>query len=68
MEQPPTSDTMYRHRSLYPKGINPMEIQGLQAVLCVIRRIAGMFHRFTFSKIVNVIVFPSVLCFKKNWS
>ncbi|KAK7605078.1 hypothetical protein V9T40_006936 [Parthenolecanium corni] len=40
MEQPPTSDTMYRHRSLYPKGINPMEIQGLQAVLCVIRRIA----------------------------
>ncbi|XP_065223054.1 nuclear pore complex protein Nup205 [Planococcus citri] len=40
LEQPAISDTMYRHRSLYPKGINPMEIQGLQAVLSVIRHIS----------------------------
>lgn len=34
---------------MFPKGINPMEIRGLQAVLSVIRKIAG---NFVFLKIV----------------
>ncbi|XP_021914767.1 nuclear pore complex protein Nup205 isoform X2 [Zootermopsis nevadensis] len=38
-ELPPTTDTVYRHRN-YPRGITPQEIQGLQAVLAVIRTIA----------------------------
>ncbi|XP_063238890.1 nuclear pore complex protein Nup205 [Bacillus rossius redtenbacheri] len=40
-ELPPTSDTVYRHRS-YPRGITPQEIQGLQAVLALMRTIAEL--------------------------
>ncbi|KAJ4431675.1 hypothetical protein ANN_20275, partial [Periplaneta americana] len=38
-ELPPTTDTVYRHRN-YPRGITPQEIQGLQAVLAVVRAVA----------------------------
>ncbi|XP_075229968.1 nuclear pore complex protein Nup205 isoform X2 [Lycorma delicatula] len=38
-ELPPTSDTVYRHRS-YSKGITPQEIQALLAVLGVIKTVA----------------------------
>jgi len=38
-ELPPTSDTVYRHRGL-PKGITPQEVQGLHAVLSVIKSVA----------------------------
>ncbi|KAG8299876.1 hypothetical protein J6590_090527 [Homalodisca vitripennis] len=33
------TDTVYRHRS-YPKGITPLEIQGLQSVLALVRTVA----------------------------
>jgi nuclear pore complex protein Nup205 len=39
-ELPPATDTVYRHRN-YPRGITPQEIQGLQAVLAVVRAVAG---------------------------
>nr|CAD7264264.1 unnamed protein product [Timema shepardi] len=38
-ELPPSTDTVYRHR-VYPRGITPQEIQGLQAVLGVTRTVA----------------------------
>lgn len=38
-ELPPTNDTVYRHRG-FPKGITPQEIQGLHAVLSVVRMVA----------------------------
>ncbi|XP_046658392.1 LOW QUALITY PROTEIN: nuclear pore complex protein Nup205-like [Homalodisca vitripennis] len=38
-ELPPMTDTVYRHRS-YPKGITPLEIQGLQSVLALVRTVA----------------------------
>lgn len=44
-ELPPVTDTMYRHFN-YPKGITPQEIQGLQAVLGVIRTVAGIIKLF----------------------
>lgn len=38
-ELPPATDTVYRHRN-YPRGITLQEIQGLQAVLAVVRAVA----------------------------
>lgn len=39
-EVPLTSDTIYRRRNMFHKGITPQEIEGLQAVLALIRTIA----------------------------
>jgi nuclear pore complex protein Nup205 len=36
----PSTDTVYRHR-LFNKGITPQEIQGLHAVLELIKVVAG---------------------------
>nr|XP_022904790.1 nuclear pore complex protein Nup205 [Onthophagus taurus] len=40
-EMPLASDTVYRHRSTYLKGITPQEIHGLQAVLKLLKAIAS---------------------------
>ena len=63
-ELPPTTDTVYRHRN-YPRGITPREIQGLQAVLAVVRAVAGNFlvlvnfdgmhHNFVLCTFVEII-------------
>ncbi|KAK9679304.1 Nuclear pore complex scaffold, nucleoporins 186/192/205 [Popillia japonica] len=39
-EMPPINDTVYRQRTIYHKGITPQEVQGLHAVLRLIRIIA----------------------------
>lgn len=39
-EVPLASDTVYRHRTSYHKGITPHEVEGLQAVLLLIRTVA----------------------------
>ncbi|KAI4469467.1 nuclear pore complex protein [Holotrichia oblita] len=39
-EMPPINDTVYRQRTIYHKGITPQEVQGLHAVLKLIRVIA----------------------------
>lgn len=39
-EAPPANDTVYRHRSIYHKGITPQEIEGLHSVLLLLRVIA----------------------------
>ncbi|XP_067003269.1 nuclear pore complex protein Nup205 [Anabrus simplex] len=39
-ELPPSTDTVYHQHRNYPRGITPQEIQGLQAVLSVIRTVA----------------------------
>ncbi|KAL0280136.1 UNVERIFIED_CONTAM: hypothetical protein PYX00_001520 [Menopon gallinae] len=55
-EHPPTNDTVYRHRG-FPKGITAQEIQGLHAVLAVIRMVA---EKDEFSRMA--------LCENPNWS
>ncbi|XP_019753417.1 nuclear pore complex protein Nup205 [Dendroctonus ponderosae] len=39
-EAPPQADTVYRLRPGYHKGVNPQELEGLQAVLLLIRTVA----------------------------
>lgn len=39
-EAPPQADTVYRNRATYYKGVSPKEIEGLHAVLLLIRTVA----------------------------
>lgn len=39
-EAPPAADTVYRNRASYHKGVSPQELEGLQAVLLLIRTVA----------------------------
>ncbi|KAJ8924600.1 hypothetical protein NQ315_000750 [Exocentrus adspersus] len=39
-EAPPQADTVYRNRATYHKGVSPQEIEGLHAVLLLIRTVA----------------------------
>jgi len=45
-ENIPPTDTVYKRG--HQKGITTLEIQGLQAVLKLIRNVAGLFHYFLF--------------------
>jgi nuclear pore complex protein Nup205 len=55
-ELPPSTDTVYRHRN-YPRGITLQEIQGLQAVLAVVRAVAE-----------NDEMARIALCDNRNWA
>ncbi|XP_018577858.1 nuclear pore complex protein Nup205 [Anoplophora glabripennis] len=56
-ETPPQADTVYRNRAAYHKGVSPQEIDGLHAVLLLIRTVA---ERDEFSRLA--------MCEHPGWS